>query len=145
MHDFRSHPASARQDEPLWTIRDVANHYGLTLRALRFYEDRKLINSRRDGTTRLYDAATRRRLEVIIKGKQLGFTLTEIRDLIEASNGSGAPVIDLALDDAQIVDQIKLLKQQRDSIDRAITELAEAQRRRAPGLWDRSDRRHSLA
>jgi DNA-binding transcriptional MerR regulator len=134
MRDFRSPPGSARNGEQLWTIREVASHYGLTLRALRFYEDRGLLRSCREGPTRLYDAATRRRVEVIMKGKQLGFTLTEIRSLIEVSNGNGAPVIGLALEDSQIVEQIELLKQQRAGIDRAIEELCETQRRRGPGL-----------
>ena len=125
MQGFGSHKPGG-----LWTIRDVATHYGVTLRALRFYEDRGLIHSHREGTARFYDQAARGRLEVVLKGKQLGFTLSEIRDLIEVGSGGGTTVFQLALEDEQILQQIEMLKQQRTSIDRAIEELRETQRRR---------------
>jgi DNA-binding transcriptional MerR regulator len=131
MYDFRAPKTDGQQDEQLWSIRDVATHYGVTLRALRFYEDRGLIRSHRDGNARFYDARTRSRLEVILKGKQLGFTLTEIRDLIEVGSSAGSPVFQLALEDEQILGQIEMLKAQRASIDRAIEELRETQRRRS--------------
>jgi DNA-binding transcriptional MerR regulator len=132
MQNFRSPKTHGQQGEQLWSIRDVATHYGVTLRALRFYEDRGLIHSQRDGSSRLYDARTRSRLEVILKGKQLGFTLTEIRDLIEVGSSAGSPVFQLALEDEQILGQIEMLKAQRASIDRAIEELRETQSRRSP-------------
>ena len=130
MQEYRSQKAAGRQNDQLWSIRDVATHYNVTLRALRFYEDRGLIRSHREGMNRLYDSSARGRLEVVLKGKQLGFTLTEIRDLIEVGNGGGSTAFQLALEDDQILQQIEMLKQQRTSIDRAIDELRETQRRR---------------
>ena len=65
-----------------FTIGDLAREFGVTLRTLRFYEDRGLLSPRRDGTARIYDLRDRDRLSVILKGKQLGFTLTEIRAML---------------------------------------------------------------
>ena len=61
--------------------------FGVSLRTLRFYEDRGLIKPRREGNARYYRGADRIRMEMILKGKKLGFTLTEIQDLI---GGKGA-------------------------------------------------------
>src|SRR5664279_959196 len=69
------HDADATaNDDRLHTIGEMARTYGVTLRALRFYEDRGLLKPLRDGTTRYYDAKARARLELILKGKTLGFT-----------------------------------------------------------------------
>ena len=77
----------------LYTIGDLAREFGVTLRTLRFYEDRGLLSPRRDGTARIYDARDRERLSVILKGKQLGFTLTEIRAMVaEQNSGKREPV-----------------------------------------------------
>ena len=117
--------------EDVLTIGEMAREYGVTLRALRFYEDRGLLQPIRNGVTRYYPAAARARLELILKGKQLGFTLTEIRDLI--ANQSEEPVrsFELSLDETQILAQLSLLQRQRDDIERAIEELRQTQERLA--------------
>jgi DNA-binding transcriptional MerR regulator len=113
------------------TIGEMAREYGVTLRALRFYEDRGLLRPVRNGVTRYYSAEARARLELILKGKQLGFTLSEIRDLI--ANHSEEPVrsFELSLDQTQILTQISMLQRQRDDIERAIEELRQTQERLA--------------
>lgn len=104
------------------SIGDVSRLYGLSLRALRFYEERGLLQPLRRGVTRLYDANTRARLELILKGKQLGFTLTEIRRMVqETEDNSASP--GLALAPGQVLDQIALLERQRRDLDVAIEEL----------------------
>jgi DNA-binding transcriptional MerR regulator len=92
----------------------------LTLRTLRFYEDCGLLSPRRDGTARIYDARDRERLSVILKGKQLGLTLTEIRAMVaEERSGSGAAMnLKLSLD--QIEGQIQHLEQQKKEIEEAL-------------------------
>jgi DNA-binding transcriptional MerR regulator len=95
----------------------------VTLRALRFYEDRGLLSPRRDGTTRIYDARDRDRLSVILKGKQLGFTLTEIRAMLAEERTSDGPSPNLRLSLDQIEDQIRHLKQQKAEIEEALAEL----------------------
>ena len=113
------------------TIGEMAREYGVTLRALRFYEDRGLLRPIRNGVTRYYSAEARARLELILKGKQLGFTLTEIRDLI--ANHTEEPVrsFELSLDETQILAQLSMLQRQRDDIERAIEELRQTQERLA--------------
>src|SRR5690349_24906519 len=74
-------------DKAEFTINELANEFALTHRALRFYESRGLLAPRRDGRRRFYGRADRRRLALILKGKKLGFTLTEISEMVEAEAG----------------------------------------------------------
>ncbi|TXL73318.1 MerR family DNA-binding transcriptional regulator [Vineibacter terrae] len=65
-----------------WTIAELAKEFGVTARAIRFYEDEGLIAPERQGTTRVYSAGDRARLGWVLRGKRLGFSLGEIRDLL---------------------------------------------------------------
>ena len=124
---FSSQPSF--RAEKGYTIGDMARDFNISLRALRFYEHRGLLKPRREGTNRIYSAADRTRLQRILKGKQLGFTLTEIREMIASpsppTGGDGV----LALKPAQILDQLRHLEQQRTEIERAIEELRAEQQR----------------
>ncbi|MFL2517613.1 MAG: MerR family transcriptional regulator [Gammaproteobacteria bacterium TMED30] len=66
----------------LYSIRDLSQDFGVTTRTLRFYEEKGLLEPERRGRTRLYTAADRVRLKLILRGKQLGFTLDESAELI---------------------------------------------------------------
>ena len=107
----------------LYTIGDLAHEFGVTLRTLRFYEDRGLLSPRRDGTARIYDARDRERLSVILKGKQLGFTLTEIRAMVAEERSGNKPAMNLKLSLEQVEDQIRHLEQQKSEIEEALAEL----------------------
>ncbi|HEX8166383.1 MAG TPA: MerR family transcriptional regulator [Beijerinckiaceae bacterium] len=112
-----------------YAIGDLAREFGVSLRALRFYEDRGLLSPIRLGSARIYDARQRARLELILKGKQLGFTLTEIRGLLEREErGEDAPKLRLSV--KQIDDQIAHLERQKAEIEGAIAEL-KGQRQKA--------------
>jgi DNA-binding transcriptional MerR regulator len=108
--------------ERTYTISDLAREFGVTLRALRFYEDRGLLSPRREGAARIYDARDRADLAVILKGKQLGFTLTEIREMLSSEKGEAAAT-ELKLSISRIDDQIAHLERQRADIDLALEEL----------------------
>ena len=131
--DRNAAPAKSDSNESAeCSISDMARIYDVSLRTLRFYEDRGLLFPHRQGTARFYDAANRMRLELILKGKKLGFTLAEIQDLI-ASRGKhgdapGAGHADLmsGLDDQQIEAQIAHLERQRTELDEALSELRDA-------------------
>ncbi len=69
--------------ERLATIGDVARECGVTLRALRFYEGKGLLKPIREGSTRLYDEEALRRLRIVLRAKRVGFSLIEIRELLE--------------------------------------------------------------
>ncbi|WP_245454336.1 MerR family transcriptional regulator [Aquabacter cavernae] len=104
------------------TIGDLSRDFGVTLRALRFYEDKGLLSPRREGLSRLYSTKDRERLSVILKGKRLGFTLAEIRGLIaahEGTTGAGG----LALTRERCLTQLTQLERQRGEIEAAIAEL----------------------
>ena len=66
----------------LYSIRDLSQDFGVTTRTLRFYEEKGLLEPERRCRTRLYTAADRVRLKLILRGKQLGFTLDESAELI---------------------------------------------------------------
>jgi DNA-binding transcriptional MerR regulator len=112
-----------RQDAgKTYTIGDLAREFAVTLRTLRFYEDRGLLSPKREGAARIYDARDRSRLSVILKGKQLGFTLTEIREMLAEERGE-APASNLNLSLAQVEDQIAHLQNQKQEIEQALAEL----------------------
>jgi len=108
--------------DELSTIRQVSRRYGITLRALRFYEDRGLFKPHRVGATRLYDGAAKKRLETILEGKRLGFTLSEISSMLAQSKEEPSRCT-LEFEPDQILGQIGLLERQRANLDRAIEEL----------------------
>ena len=128
-----AHPAAGTVAGREMTIGEMARTYGVTLRTLRFYEDRNLLRPRRVGSARYYGGVDRARLEMILKGKQLGFTLTEIADLIVADDG--AAKIDFAerLQPGQILDQLRYLERQRREIDEAIAQLQATHARMSRG------------
>ena len=130
IHETRMDTVPAGEsDDGGFTISDLARDFGVTLRTLRFYESRGLIAPARSGMTRIYSARDRARLALILKGKQLGFTLVEIRAMLanEDKKGSGsdtaASVGGLQLSREQIVEQLDLLRSQRAEIESAISEL----------------------
>ena len=122
---FDSVAAAARRGDrtKTYTIGDLAREFGVTLRTLRFYEDRGLLSPRREGMARIYDARDRARLSVILKGKQLGFTLTEIRAMLAEEREADAPAANLKLSLSQVEDQIAHLEQQKVEIEEALAEL----------------------
>ena len=65
-----------------WTITELAEEFGITLRAIRHYEDVGLITPERRGTSRVFHARDRIRLQLILRGRRLGFSLPEIRTIV---------------------------------------------------------------
>ncbi len=120
----------AEANSRLFTIREMARDFKVSIRALRFYEDRGLLHPRRESTNRRYDARDRLHLKMILKGKQLGFTLSEIHDILACrGEDSGKTELEMGLLPEQISAQISYLERQRSQIDAAISTLREAHRR----------------
>jgi DNA-binding transcriptional MerR regulator len=111
--------------EQLHPIGDVAREFGVTLRTLRFYEDKGLISPYRNGNARLYRESDRAKIALILKGKKLGFTLGEIRESL-AANSRKSGAASLALKPEQILSQIAHLTRQREDIEQAIAQLRAA-------------------
>ncbi len=66
-----------------YTIRDLAREFDVTTRTIRYYEESGMLTPARDGQTRLFNDADRVKLKLILRGKRLGFSLSESRELIE--------------------------------------------------------------
>ena len=105
-----------------FTIGELSREFGVTLRALRFYENKGLISPHRDGLSRLYSQSDRTRLALILKGKKLGFTLGEIRQMIAVEEGE-ADNKTLALSREKCLEQIELLQKQKAEIEEGLSEL----------------------
>ncbi len=129
-HDGRMNTSSQTETDSVggFTISDLARDFGVTLRTLRFYESRGLIAPARSGLTRIYSGRDRARLALILKGKQLGFTLVEIRAMLANEEKKGgeagaASVGGLQLSREQVIEQLDMLRAQRIEIESAIAEL----------------------
>ena len=119
--------------QPELTISQMSRVFGVSLRTLRFYEDRGLIKPRREGNARYYRGTDRIRMEMILKGTKLGFTLTEIQDLIGGKGATETTDLEDQLNPQQIGTQLGHLERQRSEIEGAIERLRATQSRIAPG------------
>jgi DNA-binding transcriptional MerR regulator len=111
-------------DRPVFTIGELARDFGVTLRALRFYENKGLLSPQRDGLNRLYSQRDRSRLELILKGKKLGFTLSEIQHLIAVEEGGLTDPSTLNLSQEKCLEQIELLERQKAELNEGLAELS---------------------
>jgi len=84
--------ADLRRPERTFTIRNLCNEFKATPRALRFYEDKGLLSPAREGLNRVYSHKDRVRLQLILRGKRVGLSLSEIRELLDLydENDDGA-------------------------------------------------------
>ncbi|HYV69974.1 MAG TPA: MerR family transcriptional regulator [Pseudolabrys sp.] len=103
------------------TIGELARDSGVTLRALRFYQSKGLLAPRRNGLARLFSSEDRDRLALILQGKRLGFTLTEIREMLSARECGCVKALPIGR--RKCVEQINLLERQRRDIEGALAEL----------------------
>ncbi|PLW75147.1 transcriptional regulator [Cohaesibacter celericrescens] len=116
--------ASTNDTGPLsYSIGDLAREFGVTLRTLRFYEDKNLLNPRRDGMSRIYNRRDRARLKLVLMGKKVGFSLTEIKDMLDLYDLRDGQVTQLRVALDRFTGQINILKQQRADVDQAIGDL----------------------
>lgn len=107
----------------IYKIGDLAREFDVTLRTLRFYEDRGLIKPARSGTTRLYSADDRERLRIALFGKRIGLSLGEIREMLNLHESEQA-------DDDQVgkirdiySSRLKALEIQREETTETIADL----------------------
>lgn len=106
-----------------YTIRQLSKEFDVTARALRFYEDKGLISPERKGQTRLYSPRDRARLQLILRGKRLGFSLHEIHEILDLYTPKDHGVSQMRATLVKYRGQIDNLKRQREDIDAAIRDM----------------------
>jgi len=112
-----------------WTISELSNEFGITPRAIRFYEDENLIHPTRVGQSRVYAARDRARLALILRGKRVGFSLDEIKEMLDLYDVKDGQATQLAYTIKKFSQRIATLEQQRADIEHSLEELRAARAR----------------
>jgi DNA-binding transcriptional MerR regulator len=106
-----------------YTITELANEFAITQRAIRFYEDQGLLKPQRRGRTRVYLPGDRVRLKLTLRGKRLGFSLSEIRDMFELYEAQHDEKPQLQRFLALLAQRRAQLEQQREDIEAVLAEI----------------------
>ena len=110
-------------DQKFWNIREMCDQFNVTPRTLRFYESKELLFPTRRGHKRLFTKRCRGRLKLILRGKRFGFSLEDIRQLLEMYDMGDKQQTQLLRTYELAKNKLKDLEDQRDKIEETITEL----------------------
>ncbi len=114
---------------PTFSISDLAKEFDITTRAIRFYEDQGLLAPTRRGQTRVYAQRDQTRLKLILRGKRLGFSLSEVADIIRLYDEKPGETGQLHFFIDKIAERRRVLIQQREDIAITLAELEAADKR----------------
>jgi len=126
-------------DDELLGIQEAARQLGVTMRTLRFYEDKDLIAPQRVGTTRIYSRREIGRMQLILRGKRLGFSIREIKEFLDLYDADPEHYVQISQLIVKVSARIRDLRRQREAIEQTLDELcsieaqAEAWLRDHPG------------
>lgn len=112
---------------PTYTITELAREFDITPRAIRFYEDQGLLSPKREGAggrTRVYGARERTRLKLTLRGKRLGLSLSEIKDLVDMYESPKDTEAQLKRFLAVLARHRETLERQREDIEVTLAEIA---------------------
>ena len=109
--------------DKFYTITELTREFGVSTRTLRFYEDEGLINPERRGGTRLFRPADRRLIQEILRGRRIGFTIAEIRDIIKVYKDPPGEIGQLELLMGKVSEKRDELRQKRRDIEETLAEL----------------------
>jgi DNA-binding transcriptional MerR regulator len=114
-----------RRPDRAFTIRQLCVEFKVTPRALRFYEDKGLLFPARDGMNRVYHNRDRARLQLILRGKRVGFSLSEIREILDLYDEKDGGAAQMARSLNRFREKLVELHRQREDLDDAIHALEE--------------------
>ncbi len=112
-------------DNQTYTIGEMCEAFSVTPRTLRFYESKELLYPQRQGQKRLFTKSDRARLKLILQGKRFGFSLEEIRQLLELYNIDDQQTTQLTRTYELGIERLAAMKAQRDELNNAIEDLSE--------------------
>src|SRR5690349_366245 len=118
-------PAAVEETSRLYTIGELAAEFGVTTRTIRFYESKGLISPARRGVARAYSRRDRARLKLILRGKNLGFSLEEIAEYLKLYDADPAQVAQTQMLLNGVERTIEDLQLKRSDIERTLKELRE--------------------
>jgi DNA-binding transcriptional MerR regulator len=122
----KAEPAARTQDAAsALTITDLAQEFDITPRAIRFYEDVGLLTPSRAGRNRVYSQRDRTRLKLTLRGKRLGLSLQEIKQLVDMYDSASDTVPQLQAFLQVLAAHRQLLEQQREDIEITLAEIAQ--------------------
>ncbi len=111
------------ENRDLFAIADLAKEFGISTRAIRFYEAKGLLSPERVGATRIFRRRDRARLILILRGKRLGFSLRDISDYLSLYDANRTQQVHLLID--MVDERLTSLERQRADLETTITELRE--------------------
>jgi DNA-binding transcriptional MerR regulator len=112
---------------PTYTIGELAEEFGITARTLRVYEEEGLLDPKREGTRRIYNERNRVRLRLILRGKRLGWSLSEIRESFDLYDSSRGETGQLEAMLEKLRQRRESLLAQREDIDNALRDLEQVE------------------
>lgn len=125
--------------ETTWTISELAEEFGITPRTIRFYEDQGIVSPRREGRNRVFVSRDRTRLKLALRGKRMGFQLSEILDLINMYDAAPDNTATQLQHYVQVLEQHRsTLQQQRKDLEQTLSEI-EDQLAHCQNLLSRQD------
>src|SRR5262249_14474956 len=116
----------AAESREVFTIRDLSRERGVTARTLRFYEEKGLLSPRRDGQERRYSRRDRARLKYILMGRNVGFSLDEVREMLDLYDVGDGEETQLKVARVKFRERIPRLERQKTAMERVIGELRHA-------------------
>ncbi|MBV8838759.1 MAG: MerR family DNA-binding transcriptional regulator [Alphaproteobacteria bacterium] len=118
--------AGAPPERDVFTIRDLTKEFAVSARTLRFYEEKGLVDPGRRGEQRLYSRRDRARLAYVLAGKAVGFSLEEVREMLDLYDVGDGQVTQLKVALRKFAERIERLNRQKAEIDHVIAELTRA-------------------
>lgn len=122
-------PTARAKEERSFTITELAQEFDLTTRAIRFYEDVGLLSPARAGRNRIYSQRDRTRLKLTLRGKRLGFSLTEILQLVTMYESPADTSSQLTAFSAALAQHRQQLEQQLEDLQITLAEIAQHEER----------------